>query len=143
MSEVERLRLAIEHVIEQYPRFANGTDGGAILKAAIAGESWGGARLFDGMRTERDALAASVATLEAELVSTREQNRAEVRQFCDEKNADKAEELRLAARVNQLEAAIRFALGETDDWPARKPGEGMYHWRKELRRRAALTNGRT
>jgi hypothetical protein len=41
-------------------------------------------------------------------------------------------------RVCTLEAAVRWALGEGDDFPTREAGQGMYWWRTELRRRAAL-----
>jgi hypothetical protein len=42
-------------------------------------------------------------------------------------------------RIRALEATIRWALGEGDeDFPFRQSGEGMYWWRTELRRRAAL-----
>ena len=44
--------------------------------------------------------------------------------------------LRLAAE--RYEAAIRWALGEIDDFPPREEGQGKYWWRTELRRRAAL-----
>ena len=37
---------------------------------------------------------------------------------------------------SQLKNAILWALGELDDFPERKNGEGAYWWRIELRRRA-------
>jgi hypothetical protein len=40
--------------------------------------------------------------------------------------------------LERYESAIRWALGEGDDFPMREPGEGAYWWRNELRRRAAL-----
>jgi hypothetical protein len=40
-------------------------------------------------------------------------------------------------RIKQLENAIRWALGEIDDFPERHHGDGPYWWRNELRRRAA------
>lgn len=39
----------------------------------------------------------------------------------------------------RLELAIRWALGEMDDFPAREDGQGAYWWRKELRERAGLS----
>lgn len=42
------------------------------------------------------------------------------------------------ARAERYEQAIRWALGEVDDFRPRQDGEGAYWWRKELRRRAAL-----
>jgi hypothetical protein len=41
-------------------------------------------------------------------------------------------------RVKQLEDAIRWALGEGDDFPPCEEGQGKYWWRTELRRRAAI-----
>lgn len=41
-------------------------------------------------------------------------------------------------REQMLEDAIRWALGEKGDFPARQEGEGAYWWRSELRRRAGL-----
>lgn len=41
-------------------------------------------------------------------------------------------------REQRLEKAIRWALGELDDFPLRQPGEGAFWWRKELSKRAAL-----
>jgi hypothetical protein len=41
-------------------------------------------------------------------------------------------------RVKQLEDAIRWALGEGDDFPPRMEGQGKYWWRTELRLRAAI-----
>lgn len=40
--------------------------------------------------------------------------------------------------ITRLTAAIRWALGETDDFPPGKPDQGAYWWRTELRRRAGL-----
>ncbi len=42
------------------------------------------------------------------------------------------------ARCARLEAALRWALGEGEDFPPRGPDAGGYWWRSELRRRAAL-----
>lgn len=42
------------------------------------------------------------------------------------------------AEIDRLRTAIRWALGEIDDFPLREPGQGAYWWRTELRRRAAL-----
>ena len=43
------------------------------------------------------------------------------------------------ARVAELEAAIRWACGESDDgFQPREPGQGAYWWRTELRERAKL-----
>ena len=39
--------------------------------------------------------------------------------------------------IERLRAGITWALGYTDFRP-RKPGEGAYWWRKELRERAGL-----
>lgn len=38
----------------------------------------------------------------------------------------------------RLAAAIRWALGETDEFPLRQPGQGAFWWRTELRRRSGL-----
>lgn len=52
----------------------------------------------------------------------------------------------LRARVAQLEAAIRWALGEEGEFPGEEPPplagkyRRRYHWRKELQQRAALTS---
>jgi hypothetical protein len=43
-------------------------------------------------------------------------------------------------RIAQLEAAIRWALGEEGDFRS-AAGAGRYWWRTELRRRAALADG--
>ena len=50
---------------------------------------------------------------------------------------------RLKARVAELEAAVRWALGEEGDFPLRGDGQGAYWWRTELRRRAALARFET
>jgi hypothetical protein len=42
------------------------------------------------------------------------------------------------SRVRRLEAAIRWALGESGEFPMREPGQGQYWWRKGLRERAGL-----
>ena len=47
--------------------------------------------------------------------------------------------LGLLATIAELRGAIRWALGEGDDFRPREEGEGAYWWRKELRRRAALS----
>jgi hypothetical protein len=47
--------------------------------------------------------------------------------------------LQLRKAHNRMENAIRWALGETDDFPPREPGQGAFWWRTELRRRAGLT----
>lgn len=63
-----------------------------------------------------DEQAAELATLRAELAASQ-------------------------ARVVTLEAAVRWALGYDEGEPhfmPRKEGEGVYHWRAELRRRAAM-----
>lgn len=44
-----------------------------------------------------------------------------------------------AERIASLEAAIRWALGESDDFPTRETGQGAYWWRTELRRLAILS----
>jgi hypothetical protein len=41
------------------------------------------------------------------------------------------------AERDALRAAVEWALGEVGEFPPRKPGEGAYYWRTELRRRAA------
>lgn len=41
-------------------------------------------------------------------------------------------------REDRLESAIRWALGETDEFPPREEGQGAYWWRKELRERSGL-----
>lgn len=41
-------------------------------------------------------------------------------------------------RANRLCDVIDWALGEAGEFPIRKRGEGVYWWRKELRRRAGL-----
>lgn len=38
----------------------------------------------------------------------------------------------------QLLKAIRWALGEDDEFRMREEGEGLFWWRKELRRRAGF-----
>ncbi len=38
----------------------------------------------------------------------------------------------------EMRKALRWALGEADEFPPRKEGEGAYWWRTELGRRAAL-----
>jgi hypothetical protein len=43
------------------------------------------------------------------------------------------------ARVSELEGALRWALGEGDEFRLRGPGEGAFWWRKELGERAALS----
>lgn len=48
----------------------------------------------------------------------------------------------LIERIARLEGAIRWANGEVDEFPERKPGEGAYWWRKELTRRARLEGDR-
>ena len=45
---------------------------------------------------------------------------------------------RAEQRVRDLEAAIRWALGEEGEFPSREAGQGAYWWRTELRQRAAL-----
>lgn len=42
------------------------------------------------------------------------------------------------ARAARLEEAIRWALGEGEDFPQRESGQGAYWWRTELRLLAAL-----
>ncbi len=42
----------------------------------------------------------------------------------------------LRAEVARLEAAIRWALGETDEFRSREAGDGAFWWRTELCRRA-------
>jgi hypothetical protein len=44
-----------------------------------------------------------------------------------------------AEECSQLKDAIRWALGETNDFPPREPGQGAFWWRTELRRRSGLT----
>ncbi len=45
----------------------------------------------------------------------------------------------LISRVEALEGAIRWALGEGDsNFKPREDGQGPYWWRKELRKRAAM-----
>lgn len=39
----------------------------------------------------------------------------------------------LVGRIRQLEGVIKWALGESGNWPERKDGEGPYYWRHELR----------
>lgn len=41
-----------------------------------------------------------------------------------------------AGRIEQLENAIKWALGENGEFAARKDGQGAYWWRTELRKRA-------
>lgn len=38
--------------------------------------------------------------------------------------------------IRKFEEAIAWALGEADDFPHRREGEGAYWWRTELRKRA-------
>jgi hypothetical protein len=45
------------------------------------------------------------------------------------------------ARVQELEAAVRWALGEEGDFPHRLEGDPAYYWRPELRRRAGVDRG--
>lgn len=45
--------------------------------------------------------------------------------------------LAMSKRINDLEDAIHWALGETDFRP-REDGEGAYWWRKELRERSRI-----
>lgn len=42
----------------------------------------------------------------------------------------------LKAERDRLKAALDWALGEGDEWLERKPGEGAFYWRAELRRKA-------
>lgn len=49
-----------------------------------------------------------------------------------------ANEAAAEARAERLREAILWALGQIGEWPERKPGEGAFYWRKELRRRAGL-----
>lgn len=48
----------------------------------------------------------------------------------------------LEATIALLTEAIRWALGEVDEFPERQDGQGPYWWRAELRRRAALAAAR-
>jgi hypothetical protein len=57
------------------------------------------------------------------------------RALCDYDNKLTAAE----ARVSELEGALRWALGEGDEFRLRGPGEGAFWWRKELGERAALS----
>lgn len=43
-------------------------------------------------------------------------------------------------RAERAEKAIAWALGESDEFPPREPGQGAYWWRTELRRRARAAN---
>lgn len=54
-----------------------------------------------------------------------------------------AEQGRAARDAERYEAAIRWALGETDEFPYREGGQGPYWWRTELRRRATLRGAPT
>ena len=54
--------------------------------------------------------------------------------------AQKAKIERAEAAACRMETAIRWALGEGDDFPAREDGQGAYWWRNELRGRAALAS---
>lgn len=46
-------------------------------------------------------------------------------------------------KIAVLENAIRWALGEIDDFPERKNGQGGYWWRTELRERARSARRRS
>ena len=52
----------------------------------------------------------------------------------------KAEIERAEVAACRMQTAIRWALGEGDDFPAREDGQGAYWWRNELRERAALAS---
>lgn len=43
--------------------------------------------------------------------------------------------------ATRLDGAIRWALGETDEFPERKETDGAYWWRSELRKRAFDSQG--
>lgn len=66
------------------------------------------------------------------------ETREEFRRHMEDWNAMREERDRLARLVEGLTNAIRWALGEIDDFPPRNPGQGAYWWRTELRRRTAL-----
>jgi hypothetical protein len=68
-AERDRLRLAIEHVVKQYPRFVKETDGGEILRRAMVGEGWATTDLVDEMKAE-------VERYRVALVSINEQTKA-------------------------------------------------------------------
>jgi hypothetical protein len=43
------------------------------------------------------------------------------------------------ARIVELEAAVRWALGTSEEeFRGRDEGEGMFYWRRELRTRASM-----
>ena len=103
-------------------------------------------------QAEREAAAAYIEALQAEVAKVK----ASAKKFFDDagaitKNADQeledmADALRVTldaknaaeARAERLREAILWALGQIGEWPERKPGEGAFYWRKELRRRAGL-----
>lgn len=43
-----------------------------------------------------------------------------------------------AARIRELENAVRWACGEIGDFPGEDTSKGRYHWRRELRLRAGV-----
>ena len=45
-----------------------------------------------------------------------------------------------ADRIEELEDAVRWALGELGDFEQRPEGAGAYWWRTELRQRAQMPN---
>lgn len=106
-----------------------------VCKAAI--EENGFARAlsdsrFADTRRERDEAIrqANAAQIEADT------HKARLHDTQRELNEALAEVERLRQRVAELEAAARWALGESGSFPPREDGQGAYWWRKELRRRA-------
>lgn len=77
----------------------------------------------------REAAEAKVSELEQEVVEVRQRGMDAVEKWS---SRAKSAEGQLAA----LREALAWALGERDEFPERKPGEGAYWWRRELRRRA-------
>lgn len=87
-----------------------------------------GATLRESLRSELiPQLVARAEAAEAKLAEQREMYEVA------KENLEDALESR-----DRYEEAIRWALGEGEDFPFRKDGQSAYWWRTELRKRAAL-----
>lgn len=78
-----------------------------------------------------DHLLPLVGTADGSSVSAAQRAAVEIKHL-----RKKLESAESALRAQQ--DAIRWALGELGDFPARQEGQGAYWWRTELRRRAAM-----
>ena len=105
----------------------------APLEARIASlEQQREASIWPQSREAEAAPAAALARI-AELEAERAVLMREIGKHAEARGEMEAENARLAS-------AIRWALGEGDDFRPREPGEGGYWWRHELRDRAVLAN---